>query len=79
MTRNSGWSRHPMLETTIVVVLAFVAFLFINGWVLPQPKPGQSAGIEYSRRPFRFSLWTLFVLTTLVAVLIGIVVIASGK
>jgi hypothetical protein len=60
------------MEATIVVVLIVLVWIAIEGWLGAPLTGGTSPRLRSSRQPFRFSLRTLLILTTLVAVILGL-------
>jgi hypothetical protein len=66
-----------MLETAIVIFLAIIALIALQGDIGLPRTGGQSPELKYRRFRFRYSLWTLLLLMTLVALAIGIIVAAN--
>ena len=67
-----------MLEATIVAVLAFVVWVAMGGGISLRPSTsGSHKKLKVSRLPFRFSLRTLLIAITLVAVVLGVLVATS--
>jgi hypothetical protein len=63
-----------MLETALVVVLGIIAWIALNGsWGAMPVVRGRQPRLSRNE-PIRFSLRTLLIATTLVAVVLGLIV-----
>jgi hypothetical protein len=67
-------NRGNLLEAVLVAVLSFVALLGIDGWFSPIRSHNKRGEVKIRRLPFRLSLRTLLIATTLVAVVLGLIV-----
>jgi hypothetical protein len=67
-------NRGNSLEAFLVAVLSFVALLGIDGWFSPTRSHSNRGEIKIRRLPFRFTLRTLLIAITAVAVVLGLIV-----
>jgi hypothetical protein len=67
---------HPILESAIVAVLVFIVFI-ARGGIGPPAFRGKPPRVTTSRLPFKFSVRTLLIVTTIVAVVLGLVALLS--
>ena len=67
-----------VLEAALVAVLAFAVLFALDGWVAPPSFRTGQQSINTTKLPFKFSLRTLLIVTTLVAVVLGLVVYATS-
>ena len=67
-----------VLEAVLVAVLAFAVLFALDGWVTPPGFRSNRHSIKATKLPFKFSLRTLLIATTLVALVLGLIVYAAG-
>ena len=68
-----------VLEAVLVAVLAFAVLFALDGWVAPPGFRTNRQSIKATKLPFKFSLRTLLIVTTLVAVGLGLIVWATNS
>jgi hypothetical protein len=63
-----------VLEAALVAVLAFAVLFALDGWVAPPGFRTNRQSIKTKKLPFKFSLRTLLIVTTIIALVLGLIV-----
>jgi hypothetical protein len=73
---DGGMTIGGVLITAVVATLSFLVLFALDGWVSPRGFGGNRRLLVTHRLPYRFSLRSLIIATTLIAVLLGAIVYA---
>jgi len=64
-----------MFETTLVIVVAFVVWMAMEGWIIKMPKAmGVPVRLRFKKLSKRFSLRSLLLVFTAMALVLGLVI-----